>query len=185
MEAWVTRADGALPTVPRWNANKMPLSNRVAQEINAFRGELRARVEGPSEDLVTWITQRLDCGRANAEIILKIHLAQHEFSEIPTADFLLIEELNDDDQKAVHYFFHTLIGRASNDALSRIVTHRLSSMRGGNAIATPHDYGFVLTVERRQRFTAAELPGLLAFDGSDLALDESLRQSEMLKYHFR
>ncbi len=36
MEAWVTQAKGALPTVPRWNANKMPLSNRVAQEINAF-----------------------------------------------------------------------------------------------------------------------------------------------------
>ena len=42
MEAWVARADGALPTVPRWNASKMPLSNRVAQEITAFRGELRA-----------------------------------------------------------------------------------------------------------------------------------------------
>ena len=37
MEAWVSRADGALPTVPRWNASKMPLSNRVAQEIIAFR----------------------------------------------------------------------------------------------------------------------------------------------------
>ena len=29
MEAWVTPAPGALPTVPRWNASKMPLSNRV------------------------------------------------------------------------------------------------------------------------------------------------------------
>jgi ATP-dependent Lhr-like helicase len=45
MEAWVTRADGETPTVPRWNANKMPLSNRVANEISAFRGELRAKLE--------------------------------------------------------------------------------------------------------------------------------------------
>jgi len=52
-------------------------------------------------------------------------------------------------------------------------------------VATPHDYGFVLTVERRQRFTEDEIPALLKIEGADLALDESLRQSEMLKYHFR
>jgi ATP-dependent Lhr-like helicase len=185
MEAWVSRADGALPTVPRWNANKLPLSNRVAQEINSFRGELRAALESKRADLVEWIGERLDCGRANAEIILKIHLAQHEFSEIPTADFLLVEELNDEKERAIHYFFHSLIGRASNDAVARIVTQRLSKLRGGNAVATPHDYGFVLTVEKRQRFTEQEIPALLNPEGCELALDESLRQSEMLKYHFR
>ncbi len=37
MEAWVTPAPGAMPTVPRWNASKMPLSNRVCEEIIAFR----------------------------------------------------------------------------------------------------------------------------------------------------
>lgn len=185
MEAWVERADGALPTVPRWNANKMPLSNRVAQEINAFRGELRTQLETGPGDLAPWIAERLDCGKANAEIILKIHQAQHEFSEIPTGDFLLVEELEDEKERTVHYFFHSLIGRASNDAVARIVTHRLSKLRGGNAVATPHDYGFVLSVEKRQRFTESEIPGLLASAGSEIALDESLRQSEMLKYHFR
>jgi ATP-dependent Lhr-like helicase len=185
MEAWVTRADGALPTVPRWNANKMPLSNRVAQEINAFRGELRTALETERPDLAAWIARRLDCGKTNAEIILKTHAAQHALSEIPTADSLLIEELDDAKNAGLHYFFHSLIGRAGNDALARIVTHRLSKLHGGNAVATPHDYGFVLTVERRQRFTAEEIPALLRVEGSARALDESLRQSEMLKYHFR
>ena len=185
MEAWVERADGALPTVPRWNANKMPLSNRVALEINAFRGELRDALVSGAPDLVEWVASRLDCGKANADIILKTHVAQHELSEIPTADFLLVEELDDKEHAGIHYFFHSLIGRASNDALARIVTARLSRLRGGNAVATPHDYGFVLTVEKRQRFTEAEIPALLKIEGADLALDESLRQSEMLKYHFR
>jgi len=185
MEAWVTRAEGALPTVPRWNANKMPLSNRVAQEINAFRKELRAGFAERRKDLSKWVAQRLDCGKANAEIILKTHLAQHELSEIPTADFLLVEEFDDEAQDALHYFFHSLIGRAANDALARVVTRRMSESRGGNAIATPHDYGFVLTVARRQRFTEAELPKLLRLEGFDGALDEALRQSDMLKYHFR
>jgi ATP-dependent Lhr-like helicase len=185
MEAWVTRADGSLPTVPRWNANKMPLSNRVAQEINAFRRELRLAFEERRHDVAKWIAKRLDCGKANAGIILKTHFAQHELSEIPTADFLLVEELDDEEQNALHYFFHSLIGRAANDALARVITRRLSRSRGGNAIATPHDYGFVLTVARRQRFAEGDLPKLLSPEGFDGALDEALRQSDMLKYHFR
>src|SRR5438094_6302098 len=44
MEVFVKRADHALPTIPRWNANKIPLSNKVAEEIVAFRGELRERI---------------------------------------------------------------------------------------------------------------------------------------------
>ncbi|MDB6150510.1 MAG: helicase [Chthoniobacter sp.] len=219
MDAWVTPAPGALPTVPRWNANKMPLSNRVCQEIVAFRSELRGQIEGCvggveacAEQFLGWIAERLDCARANAEIIWKMHAAQHHLSEIPTADFLLVEEFLEYPQEplpaygegnarsggkrvyklkrpptavARHYFFHSLIGRAANDALSRVLTFRLSKLRGGNAIATPHDYGFVLTVETRQHFTEEELPALLRPEGFESDLHASLQQSEMLKYHFR
>ena len=185
MDAWVARADGALPTVPRWNASKMPLSNRVAQEITAFRGELRERIEAGDSALAGWIAARLDCGKANAEIMLKTHIAQHELSEIPTGDFLLVEEFADEEQSSVHYFFHSLIGRAANDAIARVITWRLSQRRGGNAVATPHDYGFVLTVSHRQRFTEQEIPAMLEQEGFEKALHDSLRRSEMLKYHFR
>src|SRR6185436_16191822 len=103
MEAFVTRADHATPTVTRWNANKMPLTNKVAEEIVKFRSELRQRLEaagthpspvGPtaSAALEEWIAARLDCGANNARIILQTHVAQHELSEIPTADFILVEE---------------------------------------------------------------------------------------------
>jgi len=197
MEAWVTPAPGALPTVPRWNASKMPLSNRVCEEIVSFRRELRVRLEDSGAGLQPshsrWIADRLDCGVANAEIVYKMHAAQHALSEIPTADFLLVEELRERDAQsdkrapsnALHYFFHSLIGRAANDALARVLTIRLSRLRGGNAIATPHDYGFVLTVAANQRFTESELPALLAPLGFHSELEESLSRSEMLKYHFR
>lgn len=96
MEAFVERADHASPTVPRWNANKMPLSNRVATEIASFRAELRRRfeVEGPHAGAhAAWIEDRLDCGAANAGLIHRMYRAQHEISEIPTADFVLVEEM--------------------------------------------------------------------------------------------
>jgi ATP-dependent Lhr-like helicase len=133
-----------------------------------------------------------------------MHAAQDEISEIPTADFLLVEELMAVPEReesgretrrkakaprtppnARHYFFHTLIGRTGNDALARVIAYRLSKMRGGNAVATPHDYGFILTVTPAQYFTAEELPTLLDPEGFEQAVHEALRQSDMLQYHFR
>ena len=213
MEAWVSRADGERPTIPRWNANKMPLSNRVCREIVDFRAECRARMEAEADPaaMKAWIAERLDCGANNAEVIWKMHAAQHEVSEIPAADFLLVEELLEDPARdalpesaqprrrrsaraapragssavARHYFFHSLIGRAANDALARVVAARLSRLRGGNAVATPHDYGFVLTVTASQHFTQEELPGLLSPVDFESTVQQALAQSDMLKYHFR
>ena len=229
MECFVTRADHAQPTVPRWNANKMPLTNKVAEEIIAFRSQLRERLENESHPETTrrWIAERLECGRHNAAIINKMYFAQHKLSEIPTADFLLVEEFlamprdmeaaigadlgvqasacsNPDTlkrelqrerktrarqrwmvQAARHYFFHSLIGRAGNEALSRVVALRLSRLRGGNAVATPDDYGFVLTVTPEQVFDANELPRIITPDNFEADLREALSRSDLLKYHFR
>jgi ATP-dependent Lhr-like helicase len=194
MEVFVTRADGALPTIPRWNAHKMPLSAGVAGEISKFRGEARRRLETgePEEPLRAWIAKRLACGPANASVIHAMFSAQHRLSEIPLEGMLLIEELLEDPgpssglaARPRHYFFHSLIGRAANDALSRVVARRLSALRGGNAISTPHDYGFVLTVAEHQCFDAAELRAMLSPDGFPEDFRAALERSEMLKYHFR
>lgn len=207
LEAWVSPADGETPTVPAWNANKMPLTNRVAREIVAFRSELRAHLQ--DADLTGWIAERLDCGKTNASVIAQMHRAQAIVSEIPTDDFLLIEALLPQPEEeavpepqrarrrkparrqtpampaAIHYIFHSLIGRAANDALARAVSYRLSQLRGGNAVAIPHDYGFVLTVTAQQMITGQDVPILLDPEGFEAALHAGLKQSEMLRYHFR
>ncbi len=242
MQAWVQRADGATPTIPRWGANKMPLSNRVGREIIAFRGELRARLEAidfnRSPSLIPWIAGRLECEEPNAAVIFRIHAAQHLCSEIPTAGRFVVEELVGDPEPPMvrasrparaakpvgrkdggraetlllpltasrppatrigpapsppvaptsrtrRYFFHSLVGRAANDALARVVAARISRLRGGNAVATPDDYGFVLAVSEEQRLTAADLPGLFAPEGFADELDRSLDRSALLKHHFR
>ena len=194
MEAFVTRADGAIPTIPRWNAHKMPLSAGVAGEISRFRGEVRQRLEKeePEKTLLSWIARRLDCGAANARVIHAMVSAQHRLSEIPLEKTLLVEELLEDPATPTapggrprHYFFHSLIGRAANDALSRVVARRLGKLRGGNAVSTPHDYGFVLTVSEHQFFDAGELRQILSPDGFMEDFTAALENSEMLKYHFR
>jgi ATP-dependent helicase Lhr and Lhr-like helicase len=212
MEVFVSKADHATPTVPRWNANKMPLTNKVAEEIVSFRGQIREQIEtkGPADPSITpWIAERLDCGQVNANLIHQMYAAQHLLSEIPTADFLLVEEYISKGTegppeaevqekrraknrarpahmpRARHYFFHCLVGRAGNEALSRVLALRISRLRGGNAIATPDDYGFVLTVTIDQQITAADLPILLAPEKFADDLNESLSRSDLLKYHFR
>jgi len=158
-----------------------------------------------------------------------MYAAQAAVSDIPTSEFLLVEELLDQSEQTTreleaaaastktslspprgegqgeerrrkpasrpkgyfpprgqrHYFFHSLVGRAANEALSRVLALRISRLRGGNAIATPDDYGFVLTVRPEQVFTEADLPALLDPQGFADDLHTALSRSDLLKYHFR
>ena len=43
-EAYVERADGQLPTVPRWNAAKMPLTSGLARAVRKLRTDLEKRM---------------------------------------------------------------------------------------------------------------------------------------------
>jgi ATP-dependent Lhr-like helicase len=209
MECFVARADSGIPTVPRWNAAKMPLTNKVAEEIVAFRSEIRPKLQAwDSKDssLLAWVADRLECGEVNARIILEMHAAQMSVSDLPTIDFFLVEELLESEVPsglpegtiklrgpkrrprsvpARHYFFHCLAGRPANEALSRVVTLRLSRLRGGNAVATADDYGFVLTVSLEQKISESELRELLSPENFCADLEQSLSRSHLLKYHFR
>lgn len=188
MEAFVEPAPGALPTVPRWNANKMPLSTNLAEEIVRFRGEVRKRIAGKRfqpEQAAAWVAGRLDCGLANGRIVLEMFLGQSRVSEIPRAGELLVERFDDLAEAQRHYFFHTVLGRAANEALVRVLTLRLSRRRGGSAVATTNDYGFVLSVGLDQHIDADELPALLAPENFLADFHASLAHSEMLKHHFR
>ena len=239
LEAWVERADGLKPTVPRWGANKMPLSNRVGREIMDFRAEFRARMERipfrESPSLIPWIAERLECGVDNATIIFRMHATQWQSSEIPNHDHLLIEELVEGPETGkpmpsdfkrpeneprdrdgpylfppserrrwsrpaaqaapaegqsqpagpFHYFFHSVLGRASNDALSRVVALRLAALGAGNILASPDDYGFILTLAQPLRDSPIHWKELFSPVDFDRQLEESLRRSDLLKYHFR
>ena len=61
----------------------------------------------------------------------------------------------------------------------------MARLCGGNAISTPNDYGFVLTVNLEQRLREEDLPMLLRAEAFDADLSESLARSALLQYHFR
>ena len=154
-EIFVENAGGRLPTVPAWNANKMPLASGLANEVAELRTEMDRRlvVESlPAEAIADWLAEAWSISKTNASAVVDHFQNQLIISEIPTSKRLLIESFRDeeDDPDRVHFFFHTLIGRSANDALSRILTHRVKKAVGGNALVTIDDYGMLLSLKSFQ-----------------------------------
>jgi ATP-dependent Lhr-like helicase len=184
-EAYVERADGQLPTVPRWNAAKMPLTSGLARAVRQLRTELEAQVRSSSDDdaIADWLVEHYDISIANAQAIVELFRAQLSISDIPIGRKMLIELYREGNH--AHYFFHSLIGRSANDALSRIVALRVKNRIGGNALVTIDDYGFLLTLRRFQEMPLTELRHCFVRENAELDLSAALRGSELVKWQFR
>jgi ATP-dependent Lhr-like helicase len=184
-EAYVERADGHLPTVPRWNAAKMPLTSGLARAVRRLRTEVEERVRKNADDAATadWLVENYQISIANAQAIVELFRAQLSISEIPVGRKMLIELYHEGDH--AHYFFHSLIGRSANDALSRVVALRVKNRIGGNALATIDDYGFLLTLRRYQELPLAEWRRCFARAQAENDLATALRGSELVKWQFR
>jgi ATP-dependent Lhr-like helicase len=184
-EAYVERADGHLPTVPRWNAAKMPLTSGVARAVRKLRTEVekRLRKKGADAETADWLVENYQISLVNAQAIVELFRAQLTISEIPIGRKMLIELYRVGDR--AHYFFHSLIGRSANDALSRIVALRVKNRIGGNALATIDDYGFLLTLRRFQELPLEELRQCFARANAEDDLAQALRGSELVKWQFR
>ena len=180
LTARVKRADGVLPTIPRWNANKMPLASGLADEVVRLRTALAARL-GPEG--VAWLKDEYALSTSNAEALVRHFGLQARLSAVPTAAFFLVEVHREGDR--LNCFFHSLIGRAANDALSRIVAQRIQETKGGNALVTIDDYGFLLTLNAFQAMTEAEWRTLFRRDGAEAALRTALTASNLVKWQFR
>jgi ATP-dependent Lhr-like helicase len=183
-EAYVERADGHLPTIPRWNAAKMPLTSGLARAVRQLRTELEKEVRDSDDAAIAdWLVERYEISIANAQAIVELFRAQLSISDIPIGRKMLIELYRDGTHS--HYFFHSLIGRSANDALSRIVALRVKNRIGGNALATIDDYGFLLTLRRFQELPLEELRQCFARENAERDLATALRGSELVKWQFR
>jgi ATP-dependent helicase Lhr and Lhr-like helicase len=184
-EAYVERADGHLPTVPRWNAAKMPLTSGLARAVRQLRTELDAKVRETTDDatIADWLVENYAISIANAQAIVELFRTQLSISDIPVGQKMLVELYREGSH--AHYFFHSLIGRSANDALSRIVALRVKNRIGGNALATIDDYGFLLTLRKFQELPLAELRSCFSRENAEADLSAALRGSELVKWQFR
>ena len=182
-EAYVERADRQLPTVPRWNAAKMPLTSGLARAVRQLRTELAGRLGKSKQEAVEWLVEAYNLSIANAQAIVEQFRAQAGISEIPTGEKMLVELYRDGERS--HYFFHSLIGRSANDALSRIVAWRVKQRSGGNALVTIDDSGFLLTLRPFQELPLEDWRLCFEREGAEQDLHRALRGSELVKWQFR
>lgn len=182
-EAYVERADGHLPTVPRWNTAKMPLTSGLARAVRQLRTDLAERLSRKPEQAVEWLVESYHISVANAQAIVEQFSAQATVSEIPVGQRMLIELVRDESHS--HHFFHSLIGRSANDALARIVAWRVKQRIGGNALVTIDDYGFLLTLRPFQEMPLEDWRRCFEREGAEEDLARALRGSELVKWQFR
>ena len=191
LSAKAVAADGSLPTVPRWGA-KMPLASGLGDEVIRLRTAVSNFLgsSGASGTCVAaahqFLRDHYALTDANATALMEHFSLQAEVSVIPTSAFFLIELYRDPRSDLLHYFFHSLIGRSANDALSRIVAQRVQATRGGNALVTIDDYGFLLTLKPFQALdTAEDWRPLFRRHGAEVDLSLALAESELVKWQFR
>lgn len=191
-EVTVEAAAGRLPTVPSWNANKMPLASGIAREVARLRTELDRRLNVECEDtdgsapIADWLVEQWSISQTNADAIIDHFQNQSLISKIPTERRFLIERFVDeeDNSERIHFFFHSLIGRSANDALSRIVSSRVRAAVGGNTLVTIDDYGFLLSLKSFQEMGVAEWKELFHAGDAEADLRNALEGSQLVKWQF-
>ena len=116
MSLVVEEVEGEKPTVPSWFSEQLPLSYDLAERIRKFRGWMEEILENMDrEEVIKTLMRNFDIERNAANAIYRYFMEQKLFSEIPTDRKLVVEKYEDERN---YYFFHTLIGRRANSALS-------------------------------------------------------------------
>ncbi|MES2402057.1 MAG: ligase-associated DNA damage response DEXH box helicase [Pseudomonadota bacterium] len=126
MTAWVRRASGKRPAVPRWNGGRMPLSTTLADAVVqqlALAGEGR------------YTTPELKTVRPLLEL-------QQQWSALPTPQTLLAEVLRT--REGSHLFLYPFAGRHVHLGLANLIAWRVAQHEPRTFSIAVNDYGFEL-----------------------------------------
>jgi ATP-dependent Lhr-like helicase len=126
MTAWVRRASGKRPAVPRWSGGSMPLSTTLA---DAVVQQLALADEGRYE------TPELQRVRPLLDI-------QRQWSALPTPQTLLAEVLKT--REGWHLFLYPFAGRHVHLGLASLIAWRAAQHAPRTFSIAVNDYGFEL-----------------------------------------
>jgi ATP-dependent Lhr-like helicase len=126
MTAYVNRAKGKRPAVPRWNGGRMPLSTELSDAMVARLSEAsRGAFAGPEMQLV--------------KPLLDIQL---DWSALPTETTLLAEAMVS--REGWHLFLYPYAGRSVHLGLASLLAWRASKHQPNTFSIAVNDYGFEL-----------------------------------------
>ncbi len=168
MTAWVHRATGRRPAVPRWNGGRMPLSTTLADAVVDQLGLAGSgRFESPE----------LKSLRPLLEI-------QQRWSALPLPGTLLAEVLKT--REGWHLFLFPFAGRHVHLGLASLLAWRVAQHQPRTFSIAVNDYGFELLSALEVDWPML-LPSLLEVNEAQLLPDvlASLNASELARRRFR
>jgi len=170
MTAWVKRASGKRPAVPRWNGGRLPLSSALA---DAVVDQLALAASG------AYNSPELQA----AQTMLAV---QRDWSALPTPQTLLAETLTS--REGSHLFLYPFAGRHVHLGLASLLAWRTAQQAPRTFSMAVNDYGFELLCADEVDWPTL-LPSLLAAPSNeDDLLEEvlaSLNASELAQRRFR
>ena len=178
---YVIPREGAKPTIPAWFSEMLPLSFDLALDIQRFRGEAKGLIN--RRDAVSRLMRKYGIEERAARAIIAYFREQARYSTVPDDGTVLVEEV--EKEETWEYFFHTLIGRRANDALSRAFAYAVSKWKGCNVGIAINDNGFLLRVPKEARLSEVELRELFRIEDLREVLKRALDNTELLKRRFR
>ena len=178
---YVIPREGAKPTIPAWFSEMLPLSFDLALDIQRFRREVKGLLG--RRDAVKRLMRKYGIDKKAARAIVAYFREQASYSTVPDDETVLVEEV--EKEKTWEYFFHTLIGRRANDALSRAFAYAISRWKGCNVGIAINDNGFLLRVPKEARLSEDEIRELFTIEDLQEVLKRALDNTELLKRRFR
>ncbi len=187
MKIIVRRAEGVRPTVPSWFSEMLPLAFDSALEVGKFRRIIAEMLASGKtcDEIVPFIMSKYRVGKYAALNICNYIKEQWEYTEgiVPSDKLILIEIYDEDNRRNI--IFHSLLGRRTNDALSRAYALVLSKKTMRPVRTTITDNGFMLTVSGRPEVNVKQLVKAVTRDNIRELLKQALRGTELLKRRFR
>ncbi|NJD99440.1 ATP-dependent helicase [Thermococcus sp. LS1] len=178
---YVIPREGAKPTIPAWFSEMLPLSFDLALDVQKFRREVKNLLD--KRGAKSLLMRRYGIDERAARAILAYFHEQARYSVIPDNSTVLVEEVLG--EKRNRYFFHTLIGRRANDALSRAFAYMVSQWKNCNVGIAINDNGFALLLPPEKRLDEGEIRALFEIGDLRETLKKALDNTELLKRRFR
>jgi ATP-dependent Lhr-like helicase len=188
MRCYVSQAPKeAVPTIPAWFSELLPLSFDLALEIQKFRKEMKKKFEKgeKKEEIVSWLLKNYPIDEYSANSIYEYFKEQYGYCNvIPSFNEILIEETYDLHNRK-YIVFHSLYGRRTNDVLSRIVAIILSNQLGKNIGVIVSDNGFALHIPKKSKVDINKLFEEIKNIDPIILLRENVRRTELMNRRFR
>jgi ATP-dependent Lhr-like helicase len=167
MTAYVQKASGKKPAVPRWNGGRMPLSTELSDAMVTRLGQAaEGNFDGPEMQLVKPL---LD--------------VQCKWSALPTENNLLAEIMHS--REGWHLFLYPYAGRSVHLGLASLLAWRIGQHQPNTFSIAVNDYGLELLSATETDWERSLTPAIFSTDNLLLDVIGSLNAGQLAQRRFR